>query len=88
MRPWLVAVLIAAAGLTAAAPPPPTTPKGIDVMVLGAYHFANPGLDKNNIQVDTVLTSEPSGSSTVSPERSSGSGRHVSLSRCSAPALS
>lgn len=34
----------------AAAPPP------VEVMVLGAYHFGNPGLDTNNIKVDSVLT--------------------------------
>ncbi len=28
----------------------------IEVMVLGAYHFGNPGLDRNNIKVDSVLT--------------------------------
>lgn len=28
----------------------------IDVMVLGVYHFGNPGLDTNNIEVDSVLT--------------------------------
>jgi hypothetical protein len=33
-------------------------PAPVDVMVLGAYHFANPGLDTNNIKVDTVLTPE------------------------------
>ncbi|WP_426163766.1 DUF5694 domain-containing protein [Sandarakinorhabdus sp. DWP1-3-1] len=31
-------------------------PAPVEVMVLGSYHFANPGLDKNNIKVDTVLT--------------------------------
>jgi hypothetical protein len=28
----------------------------VEVMVLGAYHFGNPGLDLNNMQVDSVLT--------------------------------
>ncbi len=28
----------------------------VDVMVLGAYHFGNPGLDTNNAKVDSVLT--------------------------------
>ncbi len=28
----------------------------VDVMVLGSYHFGNPGLDTNNINVDSVLT--------------------------------
>ena len=39
-----------AAAPVAAAPPP------VDVMVVGAYHFGNPGLDTNNIKVDSVLT--------------------------------
>lgn len=28
----------------------------VSVMVLGAYHFGNPGLDVNNIKADSVLT--------------------------------
>lgn len=33
------------------------TPKSdVEVMVLGTYHFASPGLDVNNIKVDSVLT--------------------------------
>ena len=36
---------------TVAAQTPP-----VQVMVLGAYHFGNPGLDTNNIMVDSVLT--------------------------------
>ncbi len=28
----------------------------IEVMILGAYHFGNPGLDVNNVHVDSVLT--------------------------------
>lgn len=31
------------------------TPKPIDVMVLGTYHFANPGLDLANAKADDVL---------------------------------
>jgi hypothetical protein len=30
--------------------------KPVEVMVLGSYHFGNPGMDVNNVQVDTVLT--------------------------------
>ena len=30
----------------------------VQVMVLGTYHFGNPGLDVNNIKVDSVLTPE------------------------------
>jgi hypothetical protein len=28
----------------------------VEVMVLGVYHFGNPGLDVNNIKIDSVLT--------------------------------
>lgn len=30
----------------------------VEVMVLGAYHFGNPGQDVNNVEVDSVLTPE------------------------------
>ncbi len=30
--------------------------KPVEVMILGSYHFANPGLDVNNLKVDSVLT--------------------------------
>ncbi len=32
------------------------SPAPVQVMVVGAYHFGNPGLDTNNIKVDSVLT--------------------------------
>lgn len=32
--------------------------KPVEVMVLGSYHFGNPGRDVNNMQVDSVLTPE------------------------------
>jgi hypothetical protein len=41
------AIMLAAPAI--AAPP-------VEVMVLGAYHFGNPGLDLNNVKVDSVLT--------------------------------
>lgn len=41
---------LALAAPALAAPPP------IEVMVLGTYHFGNPGLDVNNIKIDSVLT--------------------------------
>ena len=34
------------------------TPAAIQVMVLGTYHFGNPGLDLHNMKVDSVLTPE------------------------------
>lgn len=50
----LFAVLVSLAlSVPARAAEPP-----IEVMILGAYHFGNPGLDVNNIKVESVLTSE------------------------------
>lgn len=43
-----------AAGTSAAEPEPGASP--VKVMVLGTWHFANPGLDLNNIESDDVLT--------------------------------
>ena len=43
-------LLVSLAAPVAAAPAP------VEVMVLGTYHFGNPGLDLNNIKVDSVLT--------------------------------
>jgi hypothetical protein len=34
------------------------TEQPVEVMVLGSYHFGNPGMDVNNIKVDSVLTPE------------------------------
>jgi Family of unknown function (DUF5694) len=54
MRSWMRAAVLAfgvsAAMAQAAAPAP------VQVMVLGSYHFGNPGLDTNNMQADSVLT--------------------------------
>jgi hypothetical protein len=47
----LLGSLVLAIPAYAAQPP-------IEVMILGAYHFGNPGLDVNNVQVDSVLTPE------------------------------
>ncbi|GEO01380.1 hypothetical protein NSE01_32120 [Novosphingobium sediminis] len=50
-----VLALLASFALTTpalAAEPP------VEVMVLGAYHFGNPGLDVNNVKIDSVLTPE------------------------------
>jgi hypothetical protein len=46
-----LATLSFATTVAAQSPPAP-----VQVMVLGAYHFGNPGLDTNNIMVDSVLT--------------------------------
>ena len=33
----------------------------VDVMILGSYHFGNPGMDTNNVNVDSVLTASKQG---------------------------
>jgi hypothetical protein len=43
-------------GVAAAAQPAAKSAQPVQVMVLGTYHFANPGLDLNNIKSDSVLT--------------------------------
>lgn len=55
-RTILAAMMLNLASPALAADAPAPAP--IDVMVLGAYHFGNPGLDTNNMQVDSVLTPE------------------------------
>ena len=45
-----IAAIIGAAASAAASPGQP-----VEVMVLGTYHFANPGLDLNNVKSDDVL---------------------------------
>ncbi|KUR71629.1 hypothetical protein AQZ52_08415 [Novosphingobium fuchskuhlense] len=47
----LLASLALATPALAAEPP-------VQVMVLGAYHFGNPGLDVNNVKIESVLTPE------------------------------
>lgn len=32
-----------------------TAPQAVEVMVLGTYHFANPGRDLNNVKADNIL---------------------------------
>ena len=45
---WCSVALSLGVGLAAAAQP-------VQVVVVGAYHFGNPGLDLNNVKVDDVL---------------------------------
>jgi hypothetical protein len=45
----MIAALLGASPALAALPP-------VEVMVLGTYHFGNPGLDLNNMKADSVLT--------------------------------
>ncbi|MBC7506076.1 MAG: hypothetical protein H7267_10185 [Sandarakinorhabdus sp.] len=49
-------LILIALGLATIAAAPPPTPAPVEVMILGAYHFGNPGLDINNVKVDSVLT--------------------------------
>ena len=48
---WLAALLPVAADAQPAPPPEP-----VRVLLVGAYHFGNPGQDVNNMKVDDVLT--------------------------------
>ena len=50
----VVVALVAALAATSVAAAPAAEP--VEVMVLGAYHFGNPGRDTNNMAVDSVLT--------------------------------
>lgn len=50
----MLALLIGLAASTAAASVPAAKP--IEVMVLGTYHFSNPGRDLNNVEADDVLS--------------------------------
>jgi hypothetical protein len=50
---WMLFAVLALTSVPAVAAEAP-----VEVMVLGAYHFGNPGLDTNNIKVDSVVTPE------------------------------
>ncbi len=50
----LGALLMPAAAFAQAAPPP----EPVQVMILGSYHFDNPGRDLHNARIDSVLTPE------------------------------
>lgn len=54
------ALLIPSAALAQAPAPgaPPARPAPIQVMVVGTFHFANPGQDMNNVAIDPVTTPE------------------------------
>jgi hypothetical protein len=56
MRLLKIGLALTIAGLSPAlhAKTPEAAP--VEVMVLGAYHFGNPGLDVNNMKADSVLT--------------------------------
>lgn len=48
------ALLVPSAALAQSPTPPP--PQPIQVMVVGTFHFDNPGQDLNNVAVDPVTT--------------------------------
>ena len=52
---WVMAAATLAAASSAAAQGPAAAPAPIEVMVVGTYHFDNPGKDINNPKVDDVL---------------------------------
>ena len=49
-------LLAATAPLLAQSPSP--TPASAEIMILGTYHFGNPGLDLHNMKAENVLTPE------------------------------
>ncbi|MEO0461443.1 MAG: DUF5694 domain-containing protein [Myxococcota bacterium] len=57
---WLGFVVSACAAPTSTQPQPtsPSSQETIDVMVLGVYHFSNPGLDVHNIDAESVLSAD------------------------------
>src|SRR5947207_9591426 len=56
MRLFLNACLAAFLSTNLLAQSPTPAPTRIQVMVLGTYHFDNPGQDMHNMKVDSVLT--------------------------------
>lgn len=52
----LAAMVLALAGSPAQANVDPAVTPPVSVMVVGTYHFANPGLDEHNIETQSVLT--------------------------------
>jgi len=55
MRTWLVIAVLAGAATRASAQTSAPAPQGVEVMVVGTYHFDNPGLDLFNAKADDVL---------------------------------
>ena len=54
---FLISVcLLAFFGTSLSGQTPVPSPPPIEVMILGTYHFGNPGLDMHNMKVDSVLT--------------------------------
>ncbi len=57
LQAWAVAcsLIVAGAAFAADATGKPAA-EPVRVLLLGAYHMANPGLDANNVKIDSVLT--------------------------------
>ena len=51
LKPFLLPLLLLTPAVAQATDDPT-----VEIMVLGTYHFGNPGLDVNNVQADDVLT--------------------------------
>ena len=56
MKFLISACLLALFGTSLPGQNPVPDPPPIQVMILGTYHFGNPGLDLHNMKVDSVLT--------------------------------
>jgi Family of unknown function (DUF5694) len=56
MRSIVSIMVLLGAAVTASASEAPAPAPDVEVMIVGSYHFASPGLDVNNIKVDSVLT--------------------------------
>ena len=57
MKFFFSACFVTLVGTNLSAQNPVPDPPPIQVMVLGTYHFGNPGLDLHNMKVESVLTS-------------------------------
>ena len=56
MKLIFYSVTLSLFGLSSGSVHAQTANDDIQVMILGVYHFANPGLDEHNVEVDSVLT--------------------------------
>jgi len=56
MKRIFYSVALSLFGLSSGSVHAQTDNDDIQVMVVGVYHFANPGLDEHNVEVDSVLT--------------------------------
>lgn len=56
MQAVRIGLALLAAALSTTASAEPKRKASVEVMVLGSYHFGNPGLDINNMKADSVLT--------------------------------